>query len=274
MARIRTIKPDFFTSEDIVSRSPLARLLYIATWLEADREGRLVWKPKTLKLRYLPGDNCDIEAVAKELIDAGLIIPYDVDGQQFAEIPSFTRHQVINNRETASEIPARIADASPTRPPRDNDASPTRDDATGTPLVGKEGKGKEGKGSKPTSDEVGSDQPAAAHLPACPHQEIIKLYGKHLPTLPQPRAWEGQRANNLRARWRWVLTAKNRKDDRYATDAASAVAFFDRFFGYVAASEFLTGRDGKWPGCDLAWLVKAENFAKVIEGKYENRGQA
>lgn len=274
MARIRTIKPDFFTSEDIVSRSPLARLLYIATWLEADREGRFVWKPKTLKLRYLPGDNCDIEAVAKELIDAGLIIPYDVDGQQFAEIPSFTRHQVINNRETASEIPTRIADASPTRAPRDNDASPTRDDATGTPLVGRERKGKEGKGSKPTSDEVGSAQPAADHLPVCPHQEIIKLYGKHLPTLPQPRAWEGQRANNLRARWRWVLTAKNRKGDRYSTDAASALAFFDRFFGYVAASDFLTGRDGKWPGCDLAWLVKAENFAKVIEGKYENRGQA
>jgi len=71
-----------------------------------------------------------------------------------------------------------------------------------------------------------------------------------------------------------VLTAKNRKGDRYSTDAASALAFFDRFFGYVAASDFLTGRDGKWPGCDLAWLVKAENFAKVIEGKYENRGQA
>ncbi|MCK9382120.1 MAG: YdaU family protein [Sulfuritalea sp.] len=128
--------------------------------------------------------------------------------------------------------------------------------------------------SKPSSNEEGSAQASPAHLPACPHQEIIKLYGKHLPTLPQPRAWEGQRANNLKARWRWVLTAKKPKGDRYATDAASAVDFFDRFFGYVAASEFLTGRDGKWPGCDLAWLVKAENFAKVIEGKYENRGQA
>lgn len=55
MARIRAIKPDFFTSEDIVSLSPLARLLFISTWLEADREGRFVWRPKTMKLRYLPG---------------------------------------------------------------------------------------------------------------------------------------------------------------------------------------------------------------------------
>ena len=45
MARIRTIKPEFFTSEDIVALSPLARLLFIALWCEADREGRLVWKP-------------------------------------------------------------------------------------------------------------------------------------------------------------------------------------------------------------------------------------
>ena len=68
MARIRTIKPDFFTSEDIVGITPLARLLYVATWLEADREGRFVWRPKTLKLRYLPGDQCDIDGLADELV--------------------------------------------------------------------------------------------------------------------------------------------------------------------------------------------------------------
>lgn len=102
MAFYRSISRDFFNSEDIVILSPLARLLYIATWLEADREGRLVWRPKTLKLRYLPGDACDIEALAGELVQAGLVIPYDADGQTFAEIPSFTRHQSINNREAAA----------------------------------------------------------------------------------------------------------------------------------------------------------------------------
>ena len=138
MARIRTIKPDFFTSADVVGLSPLARLLYIATWLEADRAGRLPWRIKTLKLRYLPGDDCDIEALSTELVDAGLVVPYEVDGERFAEIPSFTRHQIINNRETPSAIPARVPHASPTRAPRVTHA-------TGTPLVGREGKGKEGR---------------------------------------------------------------------------------------------------------------------------------
>lgn len=146
MARIRTIKPDFFTSEDIVSLSPLARLLYIATWLEADRDGRFVWRPKTLKFRYLPGDNCDIEALSGELVDSGLVVPYEIDGQTYAEIPTFAKHQVINNRETASSISPRVDDASGTRDSRDKHASGTRDDATTTPLVGREGKGSEGKG--------------------------------------------------------------------------------------------------------------------------------
>lgn len=68
MARIRTIKPDFFTSEDIMALSPLARLLYIGTWLEADREGRLTWKPSTLKVRYLPSDACDVKADRKSVV--------------------------------------------------------------------------------------------------------------------------------------------------------------------------------------------------------------
>lgn len=110
MARIRTIKPEFFTSEDIVNLTPLSRLFYVSLWLEADREGRLEWKPRTFKLRYFPADDCDIEAMGRELVEAGLIVLYD---DKFAEIPSFAKHQVINNRESASEIPARVKVASP-----------------------------------------------------------------------------------------------------------------------------------------------------------------
>ncbi len=112
MARIRTIKPEFFTSSDVVTRSPLARLLYIGLWCEADREGRFEWKPRTLKLRYLPGDSCDIDALATELTEVGMLEIYGVDGVLYAEIPGFKKHQVINNRESPSLIPARVGHAS------------------------------------------------------------------------------------------------------------------------------------------------------------------
>jgi hypothetical protein len=134
MARIRTIKPEFFTSEDIVALSPLARLLYIAMWCEADKAGRLVWKPRTFKLRYLPGDDCDVMTLCEEVVRAGLVVPY---GDGYAYIPKFTRHQHINPRESESVLPLpERADEELTR----GDASARVDDAQG----GREGKGREG----------------------------------------------------------------------------------------------------------------------------------
>lgn len=156
VARIRTIKPEFFTSEDIVSLSPLARLLYIALWCEADREGRLEWKPRTFKIRYLPADSCDIEALCKELTDSKLVVLYG-DGL-CAYVPRFLRHQHINPRETASTLPD--PHASPTRQPRVKHASPRDSDAHG----GRERKGKE-RNTGDKSPVAPSDESNDAHGP-------------------------------------------------------------------------------------------------------------
>lgn len=135
MARIRTIKPEFFTSEDIVALSPFARLLYIALWCEADREGRLFWKPKTFKIRYFPADDLKIDALCEELLASGIVELYD---NGLAHIPMFLKHQHVNPRESKSELPEpgkkkpRVDDASTTRESRDSDAQVGRE--------GKEGK--------------------------------------------------------------------------------------------------------------------------------------
>jgi hypothetical protein len=124
------------------------------------------------------------------------------------------------------------------------------------------------------ASDAGNDLPADKKSD-CPHQAIIDLYEKHLPMLPSVVAWEGQRKQNLKARWRWVMTAKKRNGAPYASNRMEALGFFDRYFAYVASSDFLTGRNGKWLSCDLGWLVKAENFAKVLQGNYaEKEAQA
>ncbi|WP_031254231.1 hypothetical protein [Curvibacter lanceolatus] len=150
MARIRTIKPEFFTSEDICSLTPLARLLYVALWCEADRAGRFEWKPRTFKLRYLPGDNCDVETLASELVNAGLVILYEADGKNLAEIPTFDKHQVINNRESESQFPSRVANASTTRQARVK--------AEGR----KEGKGKDARVASLSDTTQDPDEPLAS----------------------------------------------------------------------------------------------------------------
>lgn len=141
MARIRTIKPEFFTSEQIVELSPLARLLFIATWCEADREGRMSWKPRTLKMRYFPADDCDIDALARELHASGLVVLY---GDGLAFIPSFARHQHVNPREAQSTI-------SPPDMARVDDASARVSDAQVGRKEGREGKEKSASGEKNTS---------------------------------------------------------------------------------------------------------------------------
>ena len=140
MARIRTIKPEFFTSEDTCSLSPLARLLYVGLWCEADREGRMVWAPRTFKRRYLPEDDCEIDAVCEELREAGLVVMY---GDTLAFIPTFSKHQHVNPREAASTLPA------------PNDASGTRQARVIDAQVGREGK--EGEGKEKQSNDCSAD---------------------------------------------------------------------------------------------------------------------
>jgi hypothetical protein len=155
MARIRTIKPEFFTSEDIVELCPFTRLLYIALWCEADRDGRLVWKPRTFKMRYFPADNCDIDEMCHALLTRRLLVKY---GGDFAFIPSFSDHQHVNPREKISNLP--IPTDENIEMPRVSDAS--RRDSDGESTLREERKGKEGneKGGK------GSNlQPAAAVVP-------------------------------------------------------------------------------------------------------------
>jgi hypothetical protein len=138
MARIRTIKPDFFTSDDICALSPLGRLLYIGLWCEADREGRFAWTPKAFKRRYLPDDECDIDGLCQELLRRDIVRLY---GEDLAFIPTFLDHQHINPREVESKLPA-----------PEIDASVTRDDASNLDLHAQGGrkgrKGKEGNGTR------------------------------------------------------------------------------------------------------------------------------
>jgi hypothetical protein len=110
MARIRTVKPDFFRHEGLYdaerkSGLPL-RLAFAGLWTAADREGRFNWSPRTLKLDCLPHDEVDFAAVMDALHEHGFIIKYAIDGKEYGAVPSWQQHQHINQREAASHLPA------------------------------------------------------------------------------------------------------------------------------------------------------------------------
>jgi hypothetical protein len=142
--RIRTIKPEFFLHDglyELEAESGLpVRLGFIGLWCAADREGRFKWEPRKLGVQILPWDNVEFSRVLHALATRGFIRCYASEGCDYGVIPSFTAHQVINNREKESDLPE------PTEY-KDCDACPTR--APRVPHAGKaEGKGREGKGTR------------------------------------------------------------------------------------------------------------------------------
>lgn len=147
MARIRTVKPEFFKHDilyDLEKSTKLPiRLAFAGLWTVCDREGRFEWRPRMLKTDVLPHDDIDFSRVLDALATRGFVVKYSVDGKDYGYVPGFSRHQVVNNRETASIIPPPEESTISTREPRVPVALPT-------PLVQDqgEGKGREGKGSR------------------------------------------------------------------------------------------------------------------------------
>ena len=99
MARIRTIKPDFWRNEPLSEVSPEAALLAIGLLNHADDEGYFVAHPKLVESDIFPlrelSSTCTV--LLKELSDIGYIELFTgSDGKKYGLITKFTKHQVVN----------------------------------------------------------------------------------------------------------------------------------------------------------------------------------
>jgi len=151
MARIRTVKPELFRHEslyeaEIKTNLPL-RLAYIGLFTACDREGRFKWKPRALKLDVLPYDQIDFSRVLDALVTHGFIVKYKHEQDEFGCIPTWSQHQVINNRESTSLIPSLEESTTCTHEARVVDASVT-------PLVHTQGEGKGREGKRKGKDSL------------------------------------------------------------------------------------------------------------------------
>lgn len=104
MARIRTVKPDFFRHEllqDLEKQYPgcYVMLVYIGIWSLCDKEGRFEWKPRTMKLDILPFLDFDMEQTLLLLERFSLIAQYEHDGKLYGLVKTFKEHQRINGKE-------------------------------------------------------------------------------------------------------------------------------------------------------------------------------
>jgi hypothetical protein len=101
-------------------------------------------------------------------------------------------------------------------------------------------------------------------VPLCPHKEIIDLYHRLLPGLPGIviSRWRGSKSEMaLRTRWK--------EDKRH-----QSLDFWERFFSAAEANPRWTGRSGLDWKADLHWLVKRQNFDKVLSFMVNQREAA
>ncbi|MET7395599.1 hypothetical protein ABZS66_19125 [Dactylosporangium sp. NPDC005572] len=221
MPRIRTIKPDFFISETVSALQFRTRLTWIGLWTHCDDYGRHRDNVKLIKAAVWPLDAVSLRDVTEdldELIAAGLLYRYAVDGRTYLQVTNWDEHQKVD-RPSKSTIPAPTegsivepgqADVPAGQDTRETLASPREPASSPRDRKGKEGKGKEG-----TRASAREAPPAQ-----CP---------EHLED-PDPPAC-GRCASARKARERWdreqVATASAAQQARARDHAATARAAID-----------------------------------------------
>lgn len=147
----------------------------------------------------------------------------------------------LNSNETLIETPETLREI-----PKQLRKSPTRLDKT-----------RLDKKQKITSEPAVADNRV---ITKNQQEKIIALYHQHLPELSKVMVsrWHGSKhAKALASRWR--------EDDKFRNGE-----FWVAFFQTVRSNPWWMGEPDKktsasWEGCNLAWLVKRENFDKVID---------
>lgn len=159
MPRIRTIKPDFFTSETVSTLPLRARLTWIGLWTHCDDHGRFRDNVKLIKAAVWPLDDVSLRDIGEDLNyleRAGLLFRYEASGRTYLQVTNWAEHQKVD-RPSKSTIPdpaegtviapsaAGVSAAQDTRgEARGILASPRESASNPRDRKGKEGKGREG----------------------------------------------------------------------------------------------------------------------------------
>lgn len=222
MAKIRGIKPEYWTDEAIVELSRDARLLFIGMWNFACDNGHLADKPRQIKMRVLPADDVDVDSLLEELVAAERI----VRAAGTITINRFAWHQRPHRRWwTTCDLPGCEPPDAPSQPLHNGGATVAPRLPTGGPTADVDGEG-DVEGDGDVEGEVTAPAPAAQ---------------RRTPEHPLPDTWRP--------------TATHRT---YATDHRLDL---DRevlkFRSHAAANE---RRQRNWNAAFTTWLARAEDY--------------
>lgn len=162
MARIRTIKPEFWADEDLSELPVETHMLAAALLNHADDEGYFNANPKLVKAQCCPlrDDSVSVQESLKMLSEIGYLqIGNGADGKRYGRIRNFTKHQKIN-RPSASKISEQTITW-------ENSVNPHGVGGEDSPPEGNRDQGT-GIREQGTGEPDSSDPPSTPKEPPCP----------------------------------------------------------------------------------------------------------
>lgn len=219
-------------------------------------------------MQILPGDDISTGQALDKLHANHFITRYQVEGKSYIQIANFKKHQNPHVKEPASVIPPptehiEIVDKSVAGIPASckhrtclvlaglipdslllipDSLLPIKEEPLSTDV-----------------DPILTGERAGDKIKV-PYDLILAAYNKFCPSLP--------RALELTEKRRTAIRLRHLK---YLKHPTGPLEVFDTVFKKAEASDFLSGRDGKWTSCNFDWLMNVNNMVKVIEGKYDNK---
>lgn len=157
MARIRSVKPEFWDDEKLASVSRDARLLFIGIWNQSDDYGTVKGNSRWLLNKIFPYDNIKPSVFDKwlnELVTIDVIRPFESNGEKYFYIKNFQEHQKIDkpSKTRNPEAPQEVT--------LDEYSTTIR----GGLAVGREGKGREVVGEGREESGLTPDSPPPKNL--------------------------------------------------------------------------------------------------------------
>lgn len=178
MARIRSIKPELLEDERTASLSHLEWRLFVSCLLLADDYGNFRATPIRVKGAALwAHPDAEVDEALFRLGEVGLLVPYRVDGQSYAHIKGWDKHQKVDHKGKPACPPPPVdqeytAPATLSRDPRESLAP----DLIGSDLIGSERSGSEGRrDTRALSASPPLPDPARALLTA---EDWFELYAR------------------------------------------------------------------------------------------------
>ncbi len=253
MARIRTIKPDYWKSEKMAARTPgpdgrEARRMFVGLWNLAEDHGVLRGNPSYIRAELYPYDDdvatADVARWLGLLESGGFVVRFQRDESTYLWVRGFGDHQRINRPSpTSLPEPSDTERSEPATSPVtliESSLSPH-----GALTVGKEGKGNRREGE------------AAAPVASPAVDALQLLWNTILPGFPE-----------------WAVSGKKRRAAALARlKERPEPEFWSSVLRHIQKTPFLRGENDRGWKANPDWLMKPDSATAVLEGKYDGKAR-